>query len=266
MLAAVLAAVKQQGELELIVVDSDSRDGSADVARAAGAEVIEISGEDFGHGRTRNLAAERSSGELICFLTQDAVPEPGWLDAYRESFELDPRVGAAFGPHLPFADTSPMVARELSEFFAGFSPNGTPAIHRAGDLTFLSNVNACYRRECWDELRFPDIEYSEDQAFGRVMLERGWTKVYHPRAAVRHAHDYGPLDFMKRYFDEYRGLRQVSGHVEPLPPDSRRARGGRRHPLDAPPRPARRCQNALDGALDSSSRGSPSGLGARVAQ
>ncbi len=37
-----------------------------------------------------------------------------------------------------------MIARELTEFFAGFSPNGRPALQRAGDLTFLSNVNACY--------------------------------------------------------------------------------------------------------------------------
>ena len=48
-----------------------------------GAEVLEIAPEEFGHGRTRNLGAERTSGELICFLTQDAVPLPGWLDAYR---------------------------------------------------------------------------------------------------------------------------------------------------------------------------------------
>ena len=33
---------------------------------------------------------------------------------------------------------------------------------------------------------------------------------------MRHAHDYGPVEFMKRYFDEYRGLREASGHVEPL--------------------------------------------------
>ncbi len=48
------------------------------------------------------------------------------------------------------------------------------------------------------------------------MLEAGWVKVYQPRAAVRHAHDYGPVEFMRRYFDEYRGLREISGHVEPL--------------------------------------------------
>ena len=53
------------------------------------------------------------------------------------------------------------------------------------------------------------------------MLEAGWVKVYHPGAAVRHAHDYGPLEFMRRYFDEYRGLREASGHVEPLRPARR---------------------------------------------
>ena len=48
------------------------------------------------------------------------------------------------------------------------------------------------------------------------MLEEGWTKVYHPAAAVYHAHDYGPVEFMRRYFDEYRGLRETIGHVEPI--------------------------------------------------
>ncbi len=55
------------------------------------------------------------------------------------------------------------------------------------------------------------------------MLEAGWCKVYHPRAAVLHAHDYGAIEFMRRYFDEYRGLRETTGHVEPLAPV--RARG-----------------------------------------
>ncbi len=73
-----------------------------------------------------------------------------------------------------------MIARELLEFFAGFSPDGGPARAARGDLTFLSNVNACYARECWEEIRFADVAYAEDQAFGRAMLEAGWVKVYHP--------------------------------------------------------------------------------------
>lgn len=217
-LAEVLDATFRQARdaagLEVLVVDSGSRDGSVGIARAAGAEVVEIPPESFGHGRTRNLAAERCSGELICFLTQDATPVEGWLRAYQEAFEADPQVGAGYGPHLPRPGTSPMIARELEEFFGTRSGAASPTPDGPGGPTYLSNVNACYRRECWEQIRFPDVPYSEDQAFGSVMAGAGWRRLYVPQAAVLHAHDYPPIAFMRRYFDEYRGLRQTIGHVE----------------------------------------------------
>lgn len=213
-----LAAVREQGPHEILVVDSGSRDGSVSIARAGGARVLEIDPEDFGHGRTRNLAASEATGDVLAFLTQDATPAAGWLAAHLEALAMDPRVGVSFGPHLPRPDTSPMIARELTEFFASFSPQGTPVLQGPGDEPFLSNVNACYRRACWEQIRFRDVPYSEDQAFGRDLLEAGWLKVYHPGAAVFHAHDYGPIEFARRYFDEYRGLRETTGHVEPIAP------------------------------------------------
>jgi rhamnosyltransferase len=216
-LGELLDALAREQVDETLVIDSGSRDRSVEIARAAaGVRVLEVPPDQFEHGRTRNLGAEGTSGELICFLTQDATPCAGWLAAYREAFELYERVGAAYGPHLPRADTSPMIARELTEFFASFAPDGRPAVQREGDATFLSNVNACYLRACWQEIRFREIAYSEDQAFGVDMLAAGWSKVYHPAAGVLHAHDYGTVEFMRRYFDEYRGLRESSGHVEPF--------------------------------------------------
>ena len=247
-LEELLEALAREGVDEILVIDSGSRDRSREIARAAGVQLLQIEPAEFGHGRTRNLGAERTSGELICFLTQDATPCPGWLKAYREAFALAERVGAAYGPHLPRPGTSPMIARELTEFFAGFTAEGEgegegetsgagestvmtangaavpmsghpiprPVVQRAGDPSFLSNVNACYARACWEELRFREVPYSEDQAFGADLLAAGWAKVYHPGAAVLHAHDYGALEFMRRYFDEYRGLRQATGHVEPF--------------------------------------------------
>ena len=62
-----------------------------------------------------------------------------------------------------------MIARELDEFFAGFSPNGAPVVQGPADPHFLSNVNACYRRACWQEIRFADVDYAEDQAFGKAL-------------------------------------------------------------------------------------------------
>jgi O-antigen biosynthesis protein len=215
-LAELLNALSREGVDEVLVIDSGSRDDSVAMARAGGATVLEIPAAEFGHGRTRNLGAEHATGDVIAFLTQDATPAPGWLAAIREGLALSEDVGAVFGPHLPRPDTSPMIARELTEFFATFAAyDAPPRTFGPDDPTFLSNVNAAYRRACWEQIRFDDVAYSEDQAFGRALAPHPrWRKVYHPRAAVLHAHDYPPAEFARRYFDEYRGLRETIGHVE----------------------------------------------------
>src|SRR3954468_12930124 len=140
-LAELLASLEREGVDEILVIDSGSTDGSLEIARAAGVTLHEIPPQEFGHGRTGNLAAELATGDIIAFLTQDATPVPGWLAALREAFAVSPDVGAVFGPHLPRAQTSPMIARELIEFFATFGPEGgDPHVFESGDPTFLSNV------------------------------------------------------------------------------------------------------------------------------
>ena len=57
-----LEAISRQrvdDEVEVVVVDSGSRDGSAARARSLGARVQEIPAHEFNHGRTRNLGARR---------------------------------------------------------------------------------------------------------------------------------------------------------------------------------------------------------------
>ena len=225
-LPELLAAVAEQAAeradvaVDVLVIDSGSSDESEEIAARGGARVLELPPADFGHGRTRDLAAERTTGAVIAYLTQDATPLAGWLDALLEGFALADDVGAVYGPHRAREDTSPMIARELDAFFAGHADpaTGGPSVQRRGDLAWLSNVNAAYRRDCWEAIGFGDLPYSEDQAFGQAMLADGWAKVFHPGAAVAHAHDYPPAQFARRYFDEYRGLRETVGHVEPLAP------------------------------------------------
>ena len=210
-LAAVFAQRLDQ-ELEVLVIDSGSHDHSREIARSAGATVIEIPPEEFGHGRTRNLAVARSSGELVAFLTQDATPaHDGWLQQHVDSFRMDERVGASFGPHLPRPDASPIITRLLLDFFHDFSPNGEPVVHRRGDSTYFTNSNSCVARAAWEEIPFREIPYAEDQALGADLLAAGWTKVFNPSAGVVHSHDYGLVESFQRYFDEYRGLRDSVG-------------------------------------------------------
>ena len=180
---------------------------AGDRARRAAPRCSRSRRREFGHGRTRNLGAERTSGraDLLPHAGRDAAARAG-SPRYEEAFALADDVGAAFGPHLPRPDTSPMIARELTEFFAGFSPDGGRARPGADDPMFLSNVNACYRRDCWEQIRFHDVPYSEDQAFARALraarLAAGLPPAARPcctRTTTRRS------DFMRRYFDEYRG-------------------------------------------------------------
>lgn len=208
-------------DVEVLVIDSGSTDGSPTLARAAGARVVEIAPEEFGHGRTRNLAASLAGGDYVAFLTQDATPaSEAWLESLVAPLDPERRVGLSFGPHLPRPGTSPMIARELRDFFGSFS-DGEVRIDDHADTAdpatgFFSNVNSCVLRECLEQVPFRDVEYAEDQALARDAFAAGWKKAYVPAAGVLHAHDFPLLEFMRRYFDEYRGLRETIGHVEPI--------------------------------------------------
>ena len=79
--------------MELLVIDSGSSDGSPEIARAAGAEVLEIPPEDFGHGRTRNLGAERTTrrADLLPHPGRDARARAGWRPTARRSRSAERR-------------------------------------------------------------------------------------------------------------------------------------------------------------------------------
>jgi glycosyltransferase involved in cell wall biosynthesis len=210
LLGEVLAAVREQEvdrEVELLVIDSGSRDGSPALARRHAARVLEIPRGEFGHGRTRNRLMELASGEHVAFLTQDSTPaHAGWLAALLRGFEG----GAAlvFGPQRPRADASPMVRRELRELFDRLD----------GDSAFFSSANGAVARWAWERVPFRDVAYGEDHFLARDMRAAGLAKAYAPDAEVIHSHDLPPLRAFRRYFDDFRALAQADGLREPLTP------------------------------------------------
>jgi glycosyltransferase involved in cell wall biosynthesis len=220
---AAVGAQRLDRPVEVLVADSGSTDGSRALARRHGATVVDVSPHEFSHGATRNILVERSSGAHVAFLTQDSVPaDERWLARLVEGFELADDVALVCGPYRPRPDASPMVQRELIEWFASFAPDGRPRVDRAPGAgagpdarraAFFSDANGCLARWAWSEVPFRAVEYAEDQLLAADMLAAGYGKAYHPGAEVIHSHDYGPLQQLRRSFDEWRGLREVRGVV-----------------------------------------------------
>jgi len=191
-------------EVEIVVVDSGSRDGSADAARARGARVHEIPAAEFGHGRTRNLGAELAQGETLVFTSQDAVAaDERWLTTLTGSLDGSERVAGAYGRQLPHDDATPP-ERYFLDFLYGPDARVQRLARGEPDFrqTLFSNVNSAMPRAVWRELPFADdLIMSEDQEWSRRALRAGYELVYEPEAAVHHSHRYSVADAFRRFFD-----------------------------------------------------------------
>ena len=218
-----IRAQRVDREVEIVVADNESDDGSREEAERRGAAIVHVPRDEFSHGGTRQRLMERARGDHVAFVTQDALPaDEDWLAELLAGFDDTPRVGLVYGPYLARPGASHMVERELTDFFGSLAPDGEPRVDRGpapgalrpGPATFYTSANGCVSRAAWERVPFRPVSYAEDQLLAVDMLVAGYAKVFRPRAAVIHSHDYPPVERFRRFFDEFRALREVHGHVE----------------------------------------------------
>jgi rhamnosyltransferase len=191
--------------VEIVVVDSGSADDSVGVALGRDARVYEIAAREFSHGASRNLGCRQARGELLVFLSQDAIPEDQhWLRALTAPLRGNSELAGAYGRQLAHPSARPP-ERYFLDFLYGPTPRlqSAPSVHQLSmETTLFSNVNAAMPRAMWERFPFAqDIVMSEDQEWsGRVLLA-GYSLAYEPAAAVRHSHDYTLKAAFRRFFD-----------------------------------------------------------------
>lgn len=208
-------AQRTRRALEVIAVDSGSPETEIEALARAGARVERIEPAQFDHGLTRDLAAARSTGDILVFLNQDALPVgEDWLDRLVEPFESENAPAAVQGAihEFPGAELAAAGRRRFFWDSCGarfyFTTESREWISRHGGIGF-STVHCALSREAWTELPFGRAPILEDKIWQAGAVRRGLKIVEAPSAIVWHTHDYDLRGLVRRCVSEGFGWRGV---------------------------------------------------------
>lgn len=180
-LPAVLAALRNQAQPahEVIVV---GQGGAAHVQKLDCARAIETP-QPVIQAVARNMGAAQASGEVLCFLDADCVPQPDWLMLLMARHEAGERVVG--GSIALFTQPYWQLCDNIAHF-------GLRSQHSAGgEKSYLLAGNLSVRADVFRAISGFDAQfrYLEETDFGFRLRKLGCRLVFAPRAAVQHNND-----------------------------------------------------------------------------
>jgi GT2 family glycosyltransferase len=196
LLVPCLEALRREGA-EIVVVDQ----GETSVEIPAGLAGHGLRpGRNLGFAAGTNAGIDAATGEWIATVNDDAVVEPGWLDALVAALEADPRAAAAQGVNLQHA--APEIAdgcgvawnRWWQAVQIGHGRTAPPAAPGTREIFGVSATAAVFRRSALREAAAGgDIfdsglgSYYEDVDLAGRLRAAGWRALLVPMARAHHA-------------------------------------------------------------------------------
>jgi glycosyltransferase involved in cell wall biosynthesis len=204
-------ALQRVDDVEVILVDNGSTDGTQELARQWGWSLVEIADEEFSHGRALNRGVARAKGEIVALLSGHCVPVNDlWLRRLAANFQ-DPRVAGAYGRQEPLPDTGDFDKRDLWTTF------GVERRVQRKDY-FFHNANSMIRRSVWERIPFDEgLSGVEDRAWAKQVIDAGWLLVYEPAASVYHHHGIHQGRDERRARRVVRVIEKIQGTARPEP-------------------------------------------------
>ncbi len=214
-LPELLAAIERQtvpaDEREIIVVDSGSKDGTLEIASAAGCEIVHIAQNLFSFGRSLNYGCEVARGDSLVFISGHCVPTSNtWLERLIAPLQSG-EAAITYGRQVGGPETKFSEHRLLLKFFPA---DNVPPPHPF----FCNNANAALRRDVWNDFRFDELLTGlEDMDLGRRVTDAGHKIKYVPDANVFHYHHESWRQVKRRYERESIALQKICPEVHLRP-------------------------------------------------
>lgn len=181
---------------EVIVVNGPSKDDT-EAVMAEYADRIRIGRLDEANlSKSRNIGIAMARGEIVCFLDDDATPEPDWLNALGAVYERDAKIGAVGGYIRDHSGVN-FQAKVLvcdrygdSEAFESFD-DASHIDNTPGSWQYFSQTgcNSSFRRDALLEVGGFDEEFAyflDETDVNLRIRDAGWTITIAPDAEVHH--------------------------------------------------------------------------------
>jgi len=185
---------------EIIVVDDASADETPAVLKqfAAADNRIKVlrNPQNVGFIASCNHGAQAASGEILVFLNNDTLPQPGWLPPLIRTLRDAPKAGAVGGKLIYPDGTLQEAGGVIFSDGSGCNFGKHDAAANAPLYSFLREVDYCSgallatRRSLFLELGGFDSRYApayyEDTDYCFTLREKGHRVYYQPESAVVH--------------------------------------------------------------------------------
>ena len=207
-----LLAQKGLKSIEVVIVDSGSTDGTAELSAQLGCNLVRITQSAFSHSYSRNAGADAATGELLVFMVQDAYPiGEYWL------FGL---ARCLFRPQVKEAQLSAVSCAEYSRAdsdffydsslkahydFIGCSDKDRIGYFRSDDhhslrsQGTLSDIACAIPHALFDKYRYVG-RYAEDLTLGVRLIRDGYLVGMLSSIRVIHSHRRESVYHLRRAF------------------------------------------------------------------
>lgn len=187
---------------QVLVIDSSSTDETVSIADKYNFTVEIIPKTEFGHGKTRQYALDKTITEIVVFLTQDALLYDEFsVENLVRCLISDEKIAAVYGRQMPYENTG-----ILGRFARLYNYPPISKINNFDDrkekgikIAFLSDSFSAYKKTLLNKIGgFPDVNFGEDTYAAAKLLMNGYKTAYCAEAKVYHSHDYGLIEQYKR--------------------------------------------------------------------
>ncbi len=201
-----LFAQKTGSPFEVIAIDSGSTDGTVEIMGRYPLTLEKIPSEDFNFGATKNMGVGMSKGQIVVFLSQDAIPSSeDWLQNMVEPF-TDPEIMVVQGLEVSADDG--FYWWRIGHFWFTSEIRRWMERHQG---VGLSCVSLAIRKTAFDRIRFDEVPFGEDKLLQKKALMQGFGIDVASLAIVEHTHRYTLRSLVQRLANEGLGARLSGG-------------------------------------------------------